>query len=84
MACRRTKEEDDKWVHGQNGLLHFGSAKNDYYTRRGVLETKSHFHNVLKTKSAFVMCSIQNHSLRVCCIQISHKGVNTSSSNISC
>jgi len=62
----------------------FTQLKNDYYTRYGVLKTKSRFHNVLQTKLAFMMCSTQNHSLRVCCIQISHKSVTTSSSNTSC
>ena len=71
VACRRGKVEDDKWVRGQNCLLHLCSAINDYYTRCGVLETKSQFHDVLETKSVFMMCSTQNHSLKVCCIQIS-------------
>ena len=73
VAYRRTKEEDDKWHHGQNGILRFRSAKNNYYTRRGVLEIKSQFHDVLETKSTFPVCFTQNRFLRVCCIQISLK-----------
>ena len=42
-------EEDDKWAQGQNCLLYLRSAKNDYYTRRGVLETKLEIHDVLET-----------------------------------
>ena len=60
---------------GKNGLLHLYSTKNDYYSQRGVLKIKSQFHNVLEIKSAFTVYSTQNHSFRVCCIQISQKKI---------
>ena len=34
------------------------------------METKSQFHNVLEINLVFTVYSIQNHSSRVCCIQI--------------
>ena len=58
---------------GKNGLLHLYSTKNDYYSQRGVLKTKSQFHSVLEIKSAFTVYSTQNHSFRVCCIRISQE-----------
>ena len=67
-------KERKKMTSGSEGKIvfyTFTQLKNDYYTRYGVLKTKSRFHNVLQTKLAFMMCSTQNHSFRVCYIQIS-------------
>ena len=49
---RRTSGSEDKTV-----FYTFVKLKKDYYTRCGVLETKLQFHDVLKTKSAFTVCS---------------------------
>ena len=46
-------EDDDKWAQGQNCLLYLRSAKNDYYTRLSVLQTKSRIRDVLETKLDF-------------------------------
>ena len=63
VACRRMKEEDDKWVHGQNGLftlllsqkrlLYSAWCVGDKIALSQCVGDKISFHDVLYTKPLF-------------------------------
>ena len=69
MAVKGREQREKKVTSGSEGKMVFYTFAQlkmiSYYTRRGVLDTKSQNHDALKTKSDFTVCSIQNHSFRV-------------------